>query len=57
LHELDPPQLAMTRLLAALRLPDAAGRKPQARQIRGVQAPSSSRSALERSRLRHSGKQ
>ncbi len=27
--------LAMTRLLAALRLPDDAGRRPQARQVRG----------------------
>jgi hypothetical protein len=45
----------MTRLLAALRLPDEAGRKPQARQIRGVHAPSSPVSALERARLRHAG--
>ena len=32
--------LAMARLLAALRLPDAAGRRPQARQVRGVYGPS-----------------
>ncbi len=31
---------AMARLIAALRLPDAAGRRPQARQLRGVQGPS-----------------
>jgi hypothetical protein len=64
-HERDAA-LAMTRLLAALRLPDEGGRKPQARQIRGVQAPSSpvsvsvsvsvSALALERARLRHAGK-
>jgi hypothetical protein len=49
--------LAMTRLLVALRLPDEAGRRPQARRIRGVQAPSAPTSALERARLRHAGKQ
>jgi hypothetical protein len=43
----------MARLLSALRLPDDAGRKPQARKIRGVQQPSSAVSALERARLRH----
>jgi hypothetical protein len=43
--------LAMSRLLAALRLPDEAGRKPQARQIRGVQSPTKL-SAAERMRLR-----
>ena len=33
--------LAMTRLVAALRLPDpATGSRPQARQLRGVQKPS-----------------
>ena len=54
-HERDAA-LAMTGLLAALRLPDAAGRKPQARPIRGVQAPSVPMSALERGRLLHAGK-
>jgi hypothetical protein len=56
-HERDSA-LAMTRLLAALRLPDEAGRKPQARQLRGVQAPSGATpmSAVERARLRHAGK-
>lgn len=42
--------LAMTRLLAALCLLEGAGRMPQARQIRGVQAPSPPMSALERSK-------
>ncbi len=55
-HERDSA-MAMTRLLSALRLPDGAGRKPQARQIRGVQAPSSPLSALERDRLRHAAQQ
>jgi len=54
-HERDAA-LAMTRLLAALRLPDDGGRKPQARHIRGVQAPSVPMLALERARLRQDRK-
>jgi len=46
--------LAMTRLLAAMRLPDAAGKRPIARQVRGVQGPSKV-SSLERARLAKSG--
>ncbi len=42
--------LAMTRLLAAMRLPDDAGRRPQARQLRGVQQPSAGRSVEDRLR-------
>ena len=41
--------LAMTRLLAALRLPDQAGKRPLARQLRGVQKPSAV-SSLQRAR-------
>jgi hypothetical protein len=57
-HERDAA-LTMTRLLAALRLPDEAGRKPQARRMRDVQVPSTvtPMSALERARLRHAGEQ
>ncbi len=32
--------LAMARLFAAMRLPDDTGRRPQSRQVRGVQKPS-----------------
>ncbi len=53
-HERDAA-MAMSRLLTALRLPDQAGRIPQSRQPRGVQAPSSPPSALERGRQRHTG--
>lgn len=42
--------LAMTRLLAAMRLPDDAGKRPQARQIRGVQEPSRILSIAERAK-------
>jgi hypothetical protein len=45
--------LAMTRLLAAMRLPDDAGKRPQARQLRGVQKPSAVTS-LDRARARAS---
>lgn len=55
-HERDSA-MAMSRLLTALRLPDEAGRKPQHRQLRGVQAPPTRLSALERARLRHAGPQ
>jgi hypothetical protein len=55
-HERDSA-MAMTRLLSALRLPDATGRKPQARQVRGVQAPSTPLSAVERARQRHAAQQ
>lgn len=41
-HERDSA-MAMARLLAAIRLPDEkTGRRPQARQTRGVQRPSKS---------------
>jgi len=53
-HERDAA-LAMARLFAALRLPDSHGRVPQARQLRGLQAPSQPIPALERVRLRHTG--
>ncbi len=46
--------LAMTRLLAAMRLPDDAGRRPQARQLRGVQKPGKV-SSLDRARQVKSG--
>lgn len=49
--------LAMARLLAALRLPDpVSGRRPQARQVRGVQQPTVTGkvSSLERARARKS---
>lgn len=51
-HERDAA-MAMTRLLAALRLTTESGHRSQARQMRGVQAPSSPISALERARQRH----
>jgi hypothetical protein len=54
-HERDSA-LAMPRLLAALRLVDEAGRKPQSRQLGGVQEPAAGVtpvSALDRARLRH----
>ena len=41
----------LARLLAALRLPDeATGKRPQKRQLRGVQKPTSKVSSLERAR-------
>ena len=46
-HEREA-SLAMSRLIAALRLPDEAGRRPQRRQIRGVQRPSTKTSARDR---------
>ena len=50
-HERDA-SLAMARLIASLRLPDAAsGQRPQRRQLRGVQRPSSVAS-LDRARQR-----
>ncbi len=47
--------LAMTRLLAALRLPDEkTGKRPQSRQVRGVQRPSGV-SSLDRARAAKTG--
>ncbi len=47
--------LAMTRLIAALRLPDEkSGKRPQSRQVRGVQKPSTV-SSLERARSAKTG--
>ncbi len=48
-HARDSAQ-AMARLIAALRLPDAAGRKPQARQMRGALKPYENVSSLDRAR-------
>lgn len=42
--------LAMARLIAALRLPNEAGKRPQARQLRGVQQPSGKVSSLDKAR-------
>ena len=41
----------LARLIAALRLPDDAGKRPQRRQVRGVQMPSKV-SSLDRARKR-----
>ena len=53
-HEREA-SLAMARLLTAMRLPDElSGRRPQARRMRGVQAPGKV-SSLERARQRTGG--
>jgi hypothetical protein len=55
LAEVRQQSALLARLVAALRLPDdATGRKPQRRQIRGVQKPSAV-SSLERARQAKSG--
>ena len=46
-HARDSAQ-AMARLIAALRLPDESGKRPQRRQMRGVQGPSKFGSAKDR---------
>lgn len=53
LGEIRQQRLTMTRLISALRLPDeASGKRPQRRQLRGVQKPSKV-SSLERARQAH----
>jgi hypothetical protein len=55
LAEVRQQSALLARLVAALRLPDdATGRKPQRRQIRGVQKPSAV-SSLERARQAKTG--
>ena len=53
-HERDSA-LAMTRLLAALRLPDEKGKRPQVRSIRGAYEPVRPTS-LDRARARAEGR-
>jgi hypothetical protein len=55
LAEVRQQAALLARLVAALRLPDeATGKKPQRRQLRGVQKPSAV-SSLERARQAKSG--
>ena len=53
--EVRQQEAALARLISALRLPDeATGKRPQKRQIRGVQKPSKV-SSLERARAAKTG--
>ena len=53
--EVRQQEAALARLIAALRLPDeATGKRPQKRQVRGVQQPSKV-SSLERARAAKTG--
>jgi hypothetical protein len=54
-HEREA-SLAMARLVAALRLPDARGKRPQLRSIRGVHQPPAKLSSLERAAQRAAAK-
>lgn len=56
-HEREA-NLAMTRLLVSLRLPDERGRRPQLRSLRGVQHATATTppTSLERARARAEGK-
>ncbi|MCH1867085.1 hypothetical protein [Nocardioides sp. CFH 31398] len=54
--EVRQQAILLARLLAALRLPDEAGKRPQARSLRGVHGPGKV-SSIERARLRAEGQE
>jgi hypothetical protein len=54
--EVRQQEALLARLVAALRLPDqATGKRPQKRQVRGVQKPATKVSSLERARQAKTG--